>query len=343
MELHSHSSSCQPVSPVLSSESIAQEEQTSAGAAQWFRPIIARTTTTCRPTGPVAYDCVKLIVVRAGSAMLYGPLVGETIIHVGHAVLIPPGIPVASSPEELNTVTSVYLDTDYVMDHLYWQYVGLLQERIDARVLAESIYDRSIQILALGEERAAMMAPWLDELVALSADGAPRQRFHRMQSLWSAIADQIAPHVHMTPIGFSAGQRATVSPREPRYRRFSPLREEALAIQHLISGDVSHQWTLKDLAIRVHLSQRQVSRLYSEAFGKTPLAHLRMLRVQEMARLLQQTNMSVSKAAREVGWRSRDHASQVFREAIGISPNQYRIRYRTDPDNPMIRTSSPAR
>lgn len=293
-------------------------------STEWFRPILARTTTVHRPIGPVAYDCVKLIVVRAGSAILYCRHFGERIVRYGDAILIGPSVLVGSEPEGFNTVTTVYLDTDYVVDQLYWQYIGMLRDRFDAQGLADTIYTKPAQILSLGTERAGLLMPWLDELVSLSVEGSPRHRFHRMQSLWLSIADQIAPHVQVAQGYFTADSRATVNPSAPRYRRFSPLREEALAIQHILRSDVSRQWTLEDLASRVHLSPRQVSRLYSNAFGKTPLAHLRMLRVQEMARLLKVTDLSIGRAALEVGWRSRDHASEVFRDATGITPSRYR-------------------
>jgi AraC family transcriptional regulator len=36
-----------------------------------FHPVLARTRTIHRPVGPVAYDCVKVIIVRDGSAILF--------------------------------------------------------------------------------------------------------------------------------------------------------------------------------------------------------------------------------------------------------------------------------
>lgn len=99
----------------------------------WFRPIVARTRTIRQPVGPFAYDCVKIIVVRTGSAVLYCRHFGERFIGAGDAVIIGPGVLVGSEPEESHTVTTLYLDTDYVIDHLYWQYVGVLHDRISAQ------------------------------------------------------------------------------------------------------------------------------------------------------------------------------------------------------------------
>jgi transcriptional regulator GlxA family with amidase domain len=81
---------------------------------------------------------------------------------------------------------------------------------------------------------------------------------------------------------------------------------------------------LKELAGMVHLSERQVSRVFADAYGKTPLAYLTMLRVEEMARLLRETELTIEQAGRCVGWYSRNRASQAFKQATGITPSHYR-------------------
>lgn len=288
---------------------------------EWFRPILARTTTVCRPLGPFAYDCVKLIVVRDGSAILYSRYFGERHIKPGDAILLGPGVLCGSEPEGHNTVTTVYLDLDYVLDQLFWQYSGVLDNRFDVYTLANTLYTEPAQVLALGVERAGLLFPWLDELVGLSVAGAPRSRFSRMQSLWASIADEIAPFIRTTPppafVGTGGGLTA-------RYRRFQPLRPEARTVHEVLTADLARGWTMGDLARIAHLSERQLARVYSDAYGKTPLTHLVLLRVQEMSRLLRETDLSIGKVAQSVGWRSRSHASETFRRATGISPQRYR-------------------
>ncbi|MGP5008843.1 helix-turn-helix domain-containing protein [Brachybacterium tyrofermentans] len=58
----------------------------------------------------------------------------------------------------------------------------------------------------------------------------------------------------------------------------------------------------------------QLSRVFVDAYGKTPLTYLTMLRVEEMARLLRETDLAIAEAGRRVGWRSRNHASAAFGE-----------------------------
>jgi transcriptional regulator GlxA family with amidase domain len=89
-------------------------------------------------------------------------------------------------------------------------------------------------------------------------------------------------------------------------------------------ADIAHPWTLRELADTARLSPQQLTRVFAEAFGKTPIAYLTMLRVQEMARLLRETDLSVAAAGRRVGWSSRSRATEAFTEYIGLSPSGYR-------------------
>ncbi len=51
-----------------------------------FHPLLARTSTQHQPVGPVAYDCVKVIIVRDGSALLFGEF-GQRVVKVGDVVV----------------------------------------------------------------------------------------------------------------------------------------------------------------------------------------------------------------------------------------------------------------
>ncbi len=54
-----------------------------------FEPLIARTGTLHRPRGPSAYDCVRLIVARDGTAVLFSEF-GERPIRPGAVLLHQP-------------------------------------------------------------------------------------------------------------------------------------------------------------------------------------------------------------------------------------------------------------
>ncbi|GAA1562252.1 hypothetical protein GCM10009691_40030 [Brevibacterium picturae] len=168
-----------------------------------FAPILARTRTVHSSVGPVAYDCVKVIVVRSGSAILFSEF-GEKPVNVSDAVILGANVLCGSEPEGHITVTTIYLDTDYVIDQVFWQHAGLLQDRLEAQGLAETIYSEPAQILRLGEDRAGMLMPWLDELVERSIDGGFARSFYRIQAVWPIKACQGGGR-QRRPIGLVSG------------------------------------------------------------------------------------------------------------------------------------------
>lgn len=285
--------------------------------------VLARTSTIHRPIGPLAYDCVKVIVVRDGSAILFSEF-GQQPVKIGDVILLGANTLCGSEPEDHITVTTVYLDTDYVIDQVFWQYAGLLTDRLDAQGFAEAMYAEPAQILRLGAQRAGMLMPWLDELVALSIDGGFLPNFYRMQALWFSIAHVIVPFIKTSPIRTTPSQRATACPTHPRHRQFAPLRKEARCAAELLRADPVRHWSMEDLANELRMSKSQVGRIFVDAFGKSPIAYLTMLRTELMAGLLRTTDAPIARIAREVGWSDADFAARQFRRSVGVTPSKYR-------------------
>lgn len=288
-----------------------------------FSPILARTQSVHSPRGPVAYDCVKLIFVRAGSAVLYSEF-GMRPVNVGDVIALGANTLCGSEPEESITVTTLYLDRDYIIDQVFWQNSALLSDRLHAQDFADELYSEPAQILRLGENRAGMLTPWLDELVALNLDGPTPERFYRVQALLFAVLDVVTPFVKTTAARRSPTQRKATRSGLPRHRRFAPLRAEAHEAAKLMRDAPEQQWTLQELAAGVHLSSSQLGRVFVDAYGKTPITYLMTLRAEHLARLLRETDLPVEAAMRQVGWHSRGHAARMFRQAIGVTPTRYR-------------------
>jgi len=302
---------------------VAGSSYSFVGGAAEFGPIQALAVTMHRPVDPTAFDWIRLIFVRDGSAILLSEF-GETPVRIGDAVLLAANVLCGIEPEDHVTVTIVYVDADYVIDQVFWQYVGFLQDRFDAQDFAATIYTEPAQVLRLGEQRAGMMMPCLDELVALSIQDQPVANFYRMQALWFSIAHVVAPFIKTSPVRTSPTQRATAWPTSPRHRRFAPLRREARKAAQLLRAAPERRWSVTDLANEVHLSKSQVGRVFVEAYGKSPIAYLTMLRTERMAVLLRTTDTPIAVIAREVGWGDPDFAARQFRRSVGMTPSRYR-------------------
>lgn len=282
-----------------------------------FAPVIARTQALRMPQLPVAHDCMKLIFVRSGSAMLLGEF-GELPVKLGDAVALGANTLCGSEPEGSITVTTLCLDRDFVIDQVFWQHSAFLADRWEAQDLADELYSEPAQILRLGEDRAKRMVPWLDELVALSLDRPSPAKFYRLQALLFAVLDVIMPFVRTTPVRHSPTQRTVTRPGPSSPLRCAPLRTEARQAADLFHTRPEHRWTLHEIAAAVHLSPSQIGRVFVDAYGKTPMTYLATVRAEHLARLLRDTNLPIEPAMRQVGWHSRGHAARVFRQVVGV-------------------------
>lgn len=297
-------------------------DPTNSGAHD-FSPILARTQSAHSPIAPIAFDCLKLIIIRSGSARLFSGF-GSHHVNIGDVIVLAANTLCGAEPEGWVTTTTLYLDREYVIDQVFWQYAAQFCDRHNARDFFEAHYSTPAQIVRIGEDRAGHLMPWLDELASLSLDGPQPERFLRAQALLFSVLDVIVPFM-TTTVGAVGGRRgSTVIPAAPRHRQFTPLRVEARHIAQLIRDDPARQWTVPELAEAVHLSPSQLRRVFVEAFGKAPVAYLTMVRTERMARHLRSTVLPVKQIAAEVGWADADFAARQFRRGLGVTPRTYR-------------------
>ena len=80
-----------------------------------------------------------------------------------------------------------------------------------------------------------------------------------------------------------------------------------------------------DLAASVHLSSRQLERLFRKYLGRTPTRYYLELRLARARRLLLQTDMSVLDVALACGFVSASHFSKCYREYFGKTPREERL------------------
>ena len=288
-----------------------------------YSPVMARTQSTYTTISPVAFDCVKFIIIRSGSARLFSEF-GFLHVNVGDVVVIAANTLCGAEPEGWLTTTTLYLDRDYIIDQVFWQHAARFKDRFDASDFLDTNYAEPAQVVRLGEDRAGLLLPWLDELTALSVGGLHADRFYRVQALLSAVLDVVVPHLAVTDQRATPTQRTTVVPSTPRHRAFRPLRSEARKVAELFADELDRRWSVPELANAVHLSPSQLRRVFAEAFGKSPIAYLTMLRAERMAYLLKLTDSPISVIAASVGWGDPDFAAQQFRRSVGVSPSEYR-------------------
>lgn len=288
-----------------------------------FHPIFAHTRVVRRPIEPAFYNCVKLIFVRDGSAVFHSDF-GQQPVGYGDAILLAADVLCGSEPEEIVTFTTIYLDPDYLMDQVRWQHTEVLLDRFEASELAKAMYPQPAQILRLGAERLVRISPWLDELAVLSAQGGFATHFNRMQALWFSMAHLITPFVTTTPTPRLLHNAHLVKRTFLREQWIVPVRMEARRAAHLLRGNPGRHWTLDQLADAVHLSASQLREIFFRAYGNTPLGYLTLVRAEQLAKLLRDSDLPVEAAMHAVGWHSTSHGTAHFRRIVGMNPGKYR-------------------
>jgi transcriptional regulator GlxA family with amidase domain len=94
--------------------------------------------------------------------------------------------------------------------------------------------------------------------------------------------------------------------------------------QDAIAQNPSRDWSVADLARAAHVSQRHLSRLFSEHAGTTVLEYQQSLRVASAQRLLSQSGFTIERVAEESGFASVRDFRRVWRRYHDVSPGQYR-------------------
>lgn len=287
-----------------------------------YGPIAVETREFRREVFPVAFDCVKLLLIREGSTILRTGS-ETTFASEGDLVFLRTATVCGGMPEQTVTISTLYIDTDYLFELWVWQLapIGHDRESLRAYTMGHEFLP-PLTYLRPTPETAYHIGLLFDGLSDSLARGA--DEFYHAQALVSELLHVIAPLLGVTLPSTSPTTSTLTMPALPRNREFTPVRGEALAARRALHADPARHWSIGDLAEEVHLSRRQLTRVFSNAFGKTPMVYLSMVRAREMARLLGETNVTVAAAAAKVGWRSRSHAVDAFRRNIGVTPDKYR-------------------
>jgi transcriptional regulator GlxA family with amidase domain len=94
----------------------------------------------------------------------------------------------------------------------------------------------------------------------------------------------------------------------------------------LVAADLARPWRVQELAAAVAVSPAHFSRLFHQAVGRPPMAHLAVLRAEAAASRLLRTADPVADVGAGVGWADPNYFARRFRARFGMSPTEYRAR-----------------
>ena len=97
-----------------------------------------------------------------------------------------------------------------------------------------------------------------------------------------------------------------------------------LQLEYLLRQDLSHQWTVEEMAATVGMGTTLFNEQVKNYSGFTPLTYLINIRISEAIKLLKKPDLNVTDIALDTGFYSSQHFSTTFKKLTGYTPTEFR-------------------
>jgi AraC-like DNA-binding protein len=110
--------------------------------------------------------------------------------------------------------------------------------------------------------------------------------------------------------------------RQNNSRRDFP--QTFMKLEQTLREDLSHQWTVEEMAALVGLGTTTFSEKVKSSTGFSPLNYLINIRISEAIKLLKRADVHVTDIALDVGFYSSQHFATTFKKLTGYTPSEFR-------------------
>lgn len=93
--------------------------------------------------------------------------------------------------------------------------------------------------------------------------------------------------------------------------------------KQLINSGLLEDFTVQDIALKLHVHPNYLSRLFARETGMTLTEYTVMLRMEKAKALLAAPGLKVFQVAEEVGYESVSHFNRTFKRHTGMNPKEY--------------------
>ncbi len=97
-----------------------------------------------------------------------------------------------------------------------------------------------------------------------------------------------------------------------------------------MKNNLEKKLTLEDIAGSVNYSPAYFGTLFKEKTSFSPVEYYNQLKIQHSCSLLQFANLKIKEIAFQLGYYDAFHFSKAFSQEMGISPREYRKRYKME-------------
>ena len=114
--------------------------------------------------------------------------------------------------------------------------------------------------------------------------------------------------------------------RMPLQQRLGSQQPKLIEAVSLMEANIEEPLELKEIAVHVGVTNRQLERLFQKYLQVTPRRYYMKLRLMRARQLLIQSSMTIYDVALACGFVSGPHFSKCYREVYDVSPSQERVR-----------------
>ena len=107
-----------------------------------------------------------------------------------------------------------------------------------------------------------------------------------------------------------------------------PYFETVNQIQRQFENDIGKAYTLTGLAAEYHISKYYLSHIFKTITGYSVMDYLKALRIAKAKNLLAKTDTRVCEIVKICGFSDSSNFSRTFRKLNGISPSDFRTKYK---------------
>jgi AraC-like DNA-binding protein len=154
-------------------------------------------------------------------------------------------------------------------------------------------------------------------MLAMLHDG-PLRQLARLLELLDSIAHQLAAAQPLSSKAFSLSSGA--------------LHADAVARAiELLLGHFSEDLTVDDLATAVDLPRATLCRYFRRYTGRSIVAFLNGIRIDQAKRLLADSQLQIGQIALQAGFNNLSNFNRQFRKVVGVAPRDFRSQQHTWP------------